>query len=172
MSRLAFVTFAVFARPSSDCSYTTFMELAREVVKQLDDAEGFISASILIDGTLYHRPPEQDRSAWGRPANPTFTGEQAIAGLPTVLTLSLWNSIGSVKHFSYSRQHKTALFRRKEWFLPPRWPTYAMWWIPHNFTPTFEDASRRMEHLHAHGPSTVAFDFKTVFFADGTSSSL
>jgi|LNAP01.1.fsa_nt_gb hypothetical protein len=164
MSRLAFMTFAVFSHPSSHKSHATFMELATVIFRQLGTFDGFIDASVLLNGTLYYYS-DQDPSVWGEAANPSFAHVgQDITQLPTVLTLSLWKSIESVRYFAYNGLHETALIRRKEWFLPPRWPTYAMWWVEDEVFPTYASASRRLEILHSQKSSPVAFDFATPFF--------
>ncbi|MGK2923968.1 MAG: DUF3291 domain-containing protein [Methyloceanibacter sp.] len=37
---------------------------------------------------------------------------------------------------------------------------YVMWWIADDEVPTWQQASRRLEHLHDNGGAPIAFDFK------------
>jgi hypothetical protein len=57
--------------------------------------------------------------------------------------------------------------RRKEWFVPATWPSYAAWWVAEGHIPPWEEAIARIEHLHAHGPTPFAFDFRQPFDAAG-----
>jgi hypothetical protein len=78
-------------------------------------------------------------------------------------TLSLWVDLASVHAFAYGGPHAEALRLRKEWFLPPAWPSYAVWWVGDEETPSWSDAPGRLEHLHDHGPTPYAFNFRTPF---------
>src|SRR5581483_11172581 len=82
-------------------------------------------------------------------------------------TLSLWQDLSSVQAFAYSGAHLEALQKRKEWFRAPQWPTYAAWWVGDDEKPTWDDAMKRVEHLHDHGPTAFAFTFKQPFDAGG-----
>jgi hypothetical protein len=84
-------------------------------------------------------------------------------------TLSLWRSIESVYAFAYSGVHGEALRHRLEWFIRPEWPNYAAWWVADDHVPDWHEASERLEHLHDHGPSPQAFDFRHAFGSDAGS---
>ena len=43
------------------------------------------------------------------------------------------------------------------------WPFYVAWGAEDDHIPTRQDASQRLEHLHDHGSTPHAFDFKTPF---------
>jgi hypothetical protein len=169
MSKLAFMTFAVFSEPKEHRA--SFLEMAKSIFySQLESCVGFKDAAIFLDDHIVFRASEHDRARWGEGANPIFVSDSFdTRGKPTVLTLSIWESIEDVRSFAYNGFHETALFRRKEWFLPQLWPTYAMWWIEDGAQPTFIEASRRLEALQAHGSTSFAFDFKTPFQPDSDS---
>ena len=57
--------------------------------------------------------------------------------------------------------------KRKEWFLPPEWPTYAAWWVEDDHNPSFAEAVEHHPHLHDHGPTPRVFDFKMPFDSTG-----
>ena len=59
------------------------------------------------------------------------------------------------------------LSKRKEWFVPPEWPTYVAWWVDDDHQPDWVEAAERHEHLHDKGPTPHAFTFKTAFTPTG-----
>jgi hypothetical protein len=77
------------------------------------------------------------------------------------------SDLESVYPFAYQGLHGEALRLRREWFVKPAWPTYVAWWVGDADEPSWEDAFRRMEHLHDHGPTPYAFTFSTPFDAEG-----
>ena len=81
--------------------------------------------------------------------------------------LSLWTNLESVFAFAYRGRHAEALRGRKEWFKEANWPTYAAWWLADDYTPSWHEATERLEHLHDHRPTPVAFSFKQPFDAAG-----
>jgi hypothetical protein len=52
---------------------------------------------------------------------------------------------------------------RQQWFHPADQPMLALWWIPAGAIPGVDEAKARLEHLRAHGPTTRAFTFRTLF---------
>ncbi len=167
MSKLAFTTFSVFPEPKEHPSHATFWEQGLLVFSQLKSSSGFKDAAAFLDDRIVVMSSEKNRSRWGEGVNPKFVGTSLdISGLPSALTLSIWESIEAVKSFTYSGAHDTALHRRKEWFVSPQWPNYAMWWIDDETQPTFAAASERLETLHTQGSTSFAFDFKRPFSRD------
>jgi hypothetical protein len=45
-------------------------------------------------------------------------------------------------------------------------PHMTMWWIPAGTIPTIEAAKEKLEFIHAHGPTPMAFNFKQRFSAE------
>lgn len=82
-------------------------------------------------------------------------------------TLSLWADLESVYGFAYGGLHMEALRKRKAWFKPRIGPTYVAWWVDDGRTPSWDEACTRIEHLHEHGSTPRAFDFRTPFDARG-----
>jgi hypothetical protein len=80
-----------------------------------------------------------------------------------VITMSVWDSIESLRAFSYQSAHLDYLRRRREWFLPPDFPaSLVLWWVPAGQIPTVEQACERLELVGA-GPSPEAFTFRQTF---------
>ena len=80
-----------------------------------------------------------------------------------IVTLSVWDSVESLRAFSYQSAHLDYLRRRRDWFGPPNLPaSLVLWWIPAGDLPTVEDACKRLERV-ADGPSPEAFTFRRTF---------
>jgi Domain of unknown function (DUF3291) len=80
-----------------------------------------------------------------------------------IVTMSVWDSIESLRAFSYQSAHLDYLRRRRDWFQPHDFPaSLVLWWVPAGHTPTVEEACERLE-LVAAGPSPAAFTFRRTF---------
>ena len=76
--------------------------------------------------------------SWQPFATPRFYVEGEHAGAPA--TLTVWDDLESVFAFAYYGVHGEALSKRKEWFVPPEWPTYVAWWVDDDHQPDWEEA--------------------------------
>jgi hypothetical protein len=111
---------------------------------------------------------EVDWGPWGTFSVPRFyTLGRATGTDQRASTLSTWTDLRSVFRFVYAGLHREALKRRTEWFLEPRWPTYAIWWIGDQHVPTWSEACEKLELLHDRGPTPDAFDFRCCFDQHG-----
>ena len=80
-----------------------------------------------------------------------------------IVTLSVWDSIESLRAFSYQSAHLDYLRRRRDWFLPHDFPaSLVLWWIPVAHTPTVAEACERLDRVAA-APSPEAFTFRHTF---------
>jgi heme-degrading monooxygenase HmoA len=80
-----------------------------------------------------------------------------------IVTMSVWDSVESLRAFSYRSAHLDYLRRRRDWFLPHDFPaSVVLWWIPAGHVPTVEEACARLEMVAA-GPSPQAFTFRRTF---------
>ena len=159
---LALYTFGMFARPADDPVNDGFYALNDPIFALVDAAPGLIARSgyAADDGP---RP-------WGAEVYPRFHVERGDGWSPA--TLSLWTDIESLFSFTYSGLHATALRRGREWFQKPSWPPLVLWWHGDPAYPTWTEGVRRHEHLHDHGPSPYAFDFRHPFDATGAPMTL
>lgn len=82
-----------------------------------------------------------------------------------IVNMSVWDSVESLKTYTYKSQHATLFKDRKLWFEFPSKAHFAMWWVPAGHQPTVAEAKERLDHLQAHGPSPFAFTFKQHFAA-------
>ncbi|MFJ8260799.1 DUF3291 domain-containing protein [Rummeliibacillus sp. NPDC094406] len=85
-------------------------------------------------------------------------------GFP-ILTLTVWKSLQSLYHFTYSGQHRQALRDRSKWMEPyqEKHLSYVVWWTAKMKDVTWEEAFERYNYYIQHGPTPYAFDFKHAF---------
>ena len=84
----------------------------------------------------------------------------------TLLNMSLWRDIESLRHYVYQTAHREVLRQRHAWFEKFEGSYMALWWVPIGHIPGIDEAKRRIAHLDAHGPTQFAFTFKSVFEPD------
>lgn len=154
MSRLAFMTIGILREPGDAPAMQSFF----------DEVPPTFEAAVYSDGNA--GLATGDAPEWGPPALPRFSEREAFLNR-RVVTLSLWDDLESVFAYAYNGQHGAALARRKEWFEPPEWPGYVAWWIADDHTPSWQEASDRLDLLHDNGPTPDAFNFGHPFDAAG-----
>lgn len=91
----------------------------------------------------------------------------ALARLHTAprlfITLSLWESVGSLRDYVYSGEHVAPLRARDKWFERGEGHVYVLWWVARGTRPRVEQGLARLKYLNLHGPTARAFDFKHAF---------
>lgn len=148
MPHVAFHTIALLQTPLGSPQVEDYEAITPTLFNQMYEARGFIR---LVD--------------WEDVLRPSFAyGE----GRFPVSTLSVWTDLESVFTFSYQGIHADALRQRKKWFYEPEQPTYVAWWIVDDHVPSWVEAVERHEHLHQHGPTPFAFNFRSAFDAVGS----
>lgn len=83
----------------------------------------------------------------------------------TLINISVWNSLESLKQFTYQTGHAAYLRRWKEWFRKLDRPHLALWWVPEGHEPDVEEAMERLEIFRQLGPGPDAFSFSRPFAA-------
>src|ERR1035437_9098786 len=64
-----------------------------------------------------------------------------------MVNMSVWESIESLRDFTYHSDH-IAFFRdRAKWFIKMDKPGYCLWWVPAGHRPTVADGRERMERF-------------------------
>lgn len=157
--QLVLFTFGIFRAPSDDPANDGFHERNDPILELVDTAPGFVARSGYDD--------EPGPQSWGEQVYPRFYEEKGDGWCPE--TLSVWQDLESPMAFSYFGLHAEALTHGREWFRKPQWPPLALWWTEAGAYPTWSEAIIRHEHLHDHGPTTFAFNFKQPFGAAGGS---
>jgi hypothetical protein len=157
MPLLAFTTFAILRAPLGDAQVQGFFDRLPAAFGAADAAEGFVDRSSRDPVTLKH--------AWGDYVPARFFDPARHVGV--VFTLSRWRTLEAVHAYAYAGVHGEALRHRLEWFEKPEWPSYAAWWVADDHRPDWVEAKQRLEYLHDHGPSEVAFDLRAPRGPDG-----
>ena len=81
-----------------------------------------------------------------------------------LINMSVWDSVEALRDFVQGTDaHRGVLARRREWFSPMVEAYTALWWVPAGHRPTIEEAEARLTYIRAHGPTSVAFTFRTAF---------
>ncbi len=75
----------------------------------------------------------------------------------TIVNMSVWADLESLRHFVLRSGHAMYLRRRREWFEASEEATAVCWWLPAGEVPDLSDAYRRLLHLRAHGPSELGW---------------
>jgi Domain of unknown function (DUF3291) len=83
-----------------------------------------------------------------------------------LVNLSVWESVETLKDYTYRTAHAEVLRDRKNWFEKFSGMYLALWWVPVGHAPSVDEAKQRLEHMEKHGPSQFAFTFKTVMPPD------
>ena len=79
------------------------------------------------------------------------------------INISVWRSIDQLAAFAYRNlTHRAVLRRRSEWFV--ELPAYlALWWVEAGTTPSLQEGLAKLDLIGRLGPTSDAFDFRTVF---------
>ena len=80
-----------------------------------------------------------------------------------LVNMSVWESVESLKNFTYGLRHASALRQRANWFEKMALPHYCLWWVPDGHLPTVKEARERLEHYQKHGATPHAFWFSQCF---------
>lgn len=158
MPKLAFLTVGILHEAVGSPRVQGFVDRIGSVYDAADRSDGFRSRSIRDVNTWLH--------SWGPIVVPQCYGpvenESQMA-----MTLSLWKDLESVAAFAYHGPHGDALTKRKEWFPSRGLPVYVAWWVSDEHSVNWEEGASRLDHLHTHGSSAVAFNFSKPFDAQG-----
>lgn len=80
-----------------------------------------------------------------------------------LLNLSVWESVESLRDYTYRGGHVEIMRRRLEWFEHRDGPHLVLWWVPAGHEPTIDEAEERLARLRADGPTRDAFTFLATF---------
>ena len=81
-------------------------------------------------------------------------------GADTLVNMSLWRDLESLRDYAFRSAHKDVLARRHEWFERLQQPYSVLWWIEAGQLPTLEQAAARIDRLRRDGPGPRAFTFR------------
>ncbi|MFE1751194.1 DUF3291 domain-containing protein [Streptomyces anandii] len=80
-----------------------------------------------------------------------------------LINCSVWESVESLRNFTYHTDHLRVLSRRREWFRRMAETHQALWWIPAGHRPSVAEAMERVALVREHGPGPLAFTFRDPY---------
>ena len=84
-------------------------------------------------------------------------------GTDTLVNMSVWQDVESLREYAFRSAHKNVLARRHEWFDRLEDAYAVLWWIPAGEIPSLEDARERLDSLREQGPGPRAFTFRQLY---------
>lgn len=86
-------------------------------------------------------------------------------GDDTLVNVSTWSDLESLKALVYGSAHVEIMRRRREWFHVLAQAHLVLWWVPRGHRPDEREAKARLEQLRRDGPSADAFTFREAHAA-------
>lgn len=83
-------------------------------------------------------------------------------GANTLINMSVWQDLASLRSYVYQSGHLQYLRRRREWFEPTQ-GQLVLWWVKPGHIPTVQEALQKLAALRTHGASPAAFTFAAQF---------
>ena len=80
-----------------------------------------------------------------------------------LFNMSVWESVEALHDYVYRTAHAELFRQRQSWFDKFDGAYATLWWIAAGHVPSVEEAKERLAHLEKHGPTPLAFGFKSVF---------
>ena len=80
-----------------------------------------------------------------------------------IVNMSVWESIESLKQFTYGSRHLAVFRDRQKWFEKLALPHYCLWWVANGHEPSVAEGRERLEHYQKQGASPQAFWFSQCF---------
>lgn len=77
-----------------------------------------------------------------------------------LINCSVWESVESLRDFTYHSDHLKVLARRREWFERLADVHYALWWVPSGHRPSVGEAMDRIATIRELGDGPAAFTFR------------
>jgi len=84
-------------------------------------------------------------------------------GDDTLVNMSVWKDVGSLRNYVYRSAHVEVMRRRKEWFEHTSAAFVVLWWVPKGHRPSIQEALSKLELLRSGGPSEEAFTFRQAY---------
>ncbi|MBC8167867.1 MAG: DUF3291 domain-containing protein [Bryobacteraceae bacterium] len=82
-----------------------------------------------------------------------------------IVNMSVWESVESLKEFTYQTRHLEVFKQRRQWFEVPVLPHYCLWWVHAGHEPEISEARERLEYFQRHGATPFSFSFPQPFAA-------
>jgi hypothetical protein len=83
----------------------------------------------------------------------------------TLINMSVWQDVASIRRYVYESEHVDFLRRRREWFIRGDAAQLVLWWVPAGHQPGVQEGIDKLRLLQAQGPTQAAFTFGALFDA-------
>lgn len=80
-----------------------------------------------------------------------------------LFNVSVWQSLESLRAFSYEGAHLEVLRERQRWFTKLGRAHLALWWVAAGHRPGLEEGRDRLDLIDRQGPTADAFTFQDPF---------
>ncbi len=140
---LAQINIARLIAPLDDPQIADFVADLAPINALADSSEGFVWRL---------------QSASGNATDIAFTDDPFL-----IVNMSVWESLGSLRNFTYRSRHVEVFRKRAAWFEPHTQPPYCLWWTPAGQLPNVREGRERLEHYRRHGASEHAFWFSQPY---------
>jgi hypothetical protein len=80
-----------------------------------------------------------------------------------IVNMSVWESVGALREFTYKSNHMKVFRDRPKWFEKMDKPSYCLWWIHAGHIPTVSEGRERLEYYQIHGATPYSFWFSQHF---------
>lgn len=80
-----------------------------------------------------------------------------------IINMSVWETLESLRDYTYSSGHTDVLTRRKQWFEKLDRPHLALWWVAAGARPTAPEGLSRLDHLARNGATEFSFTFSKSY---------
>ena len=91
------------------------------------------------------------------------TGIRPFENENTLVNMSVWKDLDSLRRYVYHSAHVDVMRRRREWFEEMSEAFLVLWWVPRGHRPSITEAIARLDLLRAKGSSPEAFTFRHSF---------
>jgi hypothetical protein len=139
---LAQLNIALMKEPLESPSMADFVNNLDRINAVADQAHGFV----------WRLQSEEGDATALRPLGPS-----------TLVNMSVWQDVKSLRDFVYRSAHVEIMRRRREWFESMAEAYVVLWWIPRGHRPSIAEAVQRLELLRRHGPTAEAFSLRQVY---------
>lgn len=109
-----------------------------------------------------------DGFIWRYESNDNGMEVKGAFGDKIVFNMSIWDSLESLRNFSYKGQHSELMNNKQRWFMKLNQATACLWWIPkteidEGSYPSVATAKQKLDQVDQYGPSRAAFTFANFY---------
>jgi len=144
--QLAQINLARMLFPIDDPRMTDFVALLDPVNAIADKSAGFVWRL---------------QSSYGNATDIPY--DPAVSDPFLLVNMSVWESLESLRDFTYRTHHLQVFRDRSKWFAKMEKPSYCLWWVPLGHIPTVDEGRERLEHYWRHGSTPFSFWFSQPF---------